>query len=326
MRSATQCQIGDVSLSPSSYSLSAGILTLTPAYDIKLQTPGSKSVKVIATGYIDATVSQTLSAGIVTQWEITTQPVAPTDNHGTLSTQPVITLKDQYNNATGNGLVTASASSGWILGGTKTVNASTGIATFSGLTAGTADYSALSGATIVFSTSGLSDLTSSAFDIPAYSSASTDYYRTKTTGNWNDAATWESSPDNSNWFDATAYPDANANTTTLLHNVTYTGTPATVGNVTVNSGVTLTNTSSAIAVAAGKTLTVASGGTFENQASTGSSISAGSGSIQVNGTYKTTALNVANSALAFTNISFASNATLNIIRYFKYSNSRILCL
>lgn len=308
----TDVKIDDVSLSPSSYSLSAGVLTLTPANDTKLQTPGSKSVKVIATGYIDATVSQNLSAGVVTQWEITTQPVAPTKNQGTLATQPVITFKDQYNNVTGNGMVTASASSGWILGGTKTINASSGIASFSGLTAGTADYSALSGATIVFSTSGLSDLTSSAFDIPAYSSSSTDYFRTKTTGNWNDAATWESSPDNSNWFDATTYPDANANTTTLLHNVTYNGTPATVGNVTVNSGVTLTNTTTAITVAAGKTLTVASGGFFDNQINS-VTINAGTGgAIQVNGTYKVTNTTGLSTVLAFTGVTFASGSTLYI--------------
>jgi len=308
----TDVIVGGVSLAGSAYSFSAGTLTLSPANDSKLQTNGAKSVVVIATGYNNATVSQSISAGAVTQWAISTQPATPSTNHGALATQPIIIFKDQYNNVTGSGSVTATASSGWALGGTTSISASSGVATFNGLTASTADYSALNGATITFSTSGLSDLTSNTFNIPAYSSATTDYFRSKITGNWNDAATWESSPDNSNWFNATAYPDASANTVTLLHNVSYAGTPTTVGNVTVNSGITLTNTGTAISVASGKTLTIASGGVYENQASTGASISAGSGNIQVNGIYKTTALNASTSALSFTNISFASNATLNI--------------
>ncbi len=136
-------------------------------------------------------------------------------------------------------------------------------------------------------------------------STATDYFRTKATGNWNDNTKWQSSPNSgTDWYDATLYPDANATSVSISHNVTYAGTPSSVGNVTVNSGVTLTNTTTSIAVASGQTLTIASGGTLDNQASTGATITAGSGSIQVNGTYKMTAVNASGSVISLTNINF----------------------
>ena len=43
----------------------------------------------------------------------------------------------------------------------------------------------------------------------AYSNP-TDYFRSKNSGNWNDASSWQSSPDNSIWSDATLSPSINA--------------------------------------------------------------------------------------------------------------------
>jgi hypothetical protein len=142
-------------------------------------------------------------------------------------------------------------------------------------------------------------------------SSTTDYFRTKATGNWNNASTWQSSPNTgADWYDATVFPDASAGSVTLLHNVTYNGTPASISNATVNSGVTLTNTTTSIAVASTKTLTISSGAIFDNQIDN-AAITASSGSIQVNGTYKYSN-STAGGNLTFTNVVFGSSSTLYV--------------
>src|SRR4030042_1104693 len=39
-----------------------------------------------------------------------------------------------------------------------------------------------------------------------------NYYRSRISGRWDDASTWESSTDSINWSDAIAFPDFNSNT------------------------------------------------------------------------------------------------------------------
>ena len=46
-------------------------------------------------------------------------------------------------------------------------------------------------------------------------SAETDYFRSITNGDWNSVSTWQSSPDNTNWFSATSSPNSSANTITI---------------------------------------------------------------------------------------------------------------
>jgi hypothetical protein len=85
--------------------------------------------------------------------------------------------------------------------------------------------------------------------------ATTDYFRTKTSGNWNDASIWESSvTGTSGWQDATITPTSAANTVTILntHAVTVTA------NVTADQIVV--QTGAQIIVNTGVTLTIASGG------------------------------------------------------------------
>ncbi|MEJ7820982.1 MAG: cadherin-like beta sandwich domain-containing protein [Chitinophagaceae bacterium] len=64
-----------------------------------------------------------------------------------------------------------------------------------------------------------------------------DFFRSKQSGNWNDVATWESSPDNVNWINATLTPDFNANTITIRspHSVTITAN-ITIDQTVINSG------------------------------------------------------------------------------------------
>ena len=77
----------------------------------------------------------------------------------------------------------------------------------------------------------------------------TGYYRTRATGNWNNIATWEVSPDNVTWYSAASSPDYNANTISILngHTVTVTANViadqvivSTGGVVVVNSGIIMT--------------------------------------------------------------------------------------
>ena len=153
------------------YSVSAGQITFTPSASSPanlLQTAGTLSVVVIANGYNDATVSQGVSFGAPTSLAMSVQPTAPSSNGGVLQTQPVISFRDQYGNAVTDATNTVIASVGsgaWTLGGNTSVNAVSGMATFSGLTVSSA--AAVTGATISFSSPGLTGVVSGTFNIPA---------------------------------------------------------------------------------------------------------------------------------------------------------------
>ncbi len=250
--------VGTNVLPTSAWSLSAGVLTLKPAQSAFLQSAGTYSITIQATGYNDDIVSQTIAAGVATQLSISTQPVAPAQNGAVLATQPVVQLKDQYGNPTGSGSVVASVSGGsWNLGGTTSVNAIAGTATFSGLTAGTSGGTLLNSATITF-TSGALSVTSSAFVIPAYVTSSTDYFRSVASTDWATASTWQSSPNGVTYYAASTAPTATATAVELQSpfNVTMNNS-TTVGNVTIDNGATLSmGTSTVLTFTTGKTFLV----------------------------------------------------------------------
>lgn len=78
------------------YVLSAGNLQLKPSgLNVLLTTSGSKSVKVIATGYFAATVTQIIDAGVPTGNSTATISAALAANTSRTIT---VTAKDQYNN------------------------------------------------------------------------------------------------------------------------------------------------------------------------------------------------------------------------------------
>jgi hypothetical protein len=131
-----------------------------------LQSSGTKSIVVNATGYSGATVSQTIGVGAPAKLAMNTQPAAPSTNGGALATQPKVNIVDQYGNTTtSTASVTAAVGAGtWTLGGTTSVAAVSGTSTFSGLTATSA--AAVTGATITFTSGTLTAVTSNAFNIP----------------------------------------------------------------------------------------------------------------------------------------------------------------
>ena len=164
----TGITLGGSALPSGAYSTgTAGKITFTPSASALLQSPGTKAIVISATGYNDANINQTLGAGVGAQLSVTTQPGAPTFNGGALATQPVVAIRDQYGNATAStDNVTAAVGAGtWTLGGTATVAAVNGTATFSGLTATSA--AAVTGATIGFTSGTMTGATSSGFNIPA---------------------------------------------------------------------------------------------------------------------------------------------------------------
>jgi hypothetical protein len=62
----TSITVGGTALDVSAYSISAGQITFTPSASSFLQSSGSKSIVIIATAYSNATVTQTIGAGVPT--------------------------------------------------------------------------------------------------------------------------------------------------------------------------------------------------------------------------------------------------------------------
>lgn len=158
-----------------------GKIVFSPSLSAALQTAKtSKNIVVTATGYSNATISQTIGAGIPASIAMTTQPTAPATNGSALGTQPTVTVKDQYNNnvpsITVNAAVTTGQTSSWALGGTASANTNaSGLATFSGLTAtnNTSPNAPFSGSITFTPGTGAGTVTSNSFTIPATSPALT---------------------------------------------------------------------------------------------------------------------------------------------------------
>lgn len=144
-----------------------GKITFIPANSIYLQTPGTKTIIISSSTYKTDTVSQVIGVGAANKLVFNTQPTAPATNGGALAIQPIVKIYDQYNNQTAsNATVTATAVQGtWTLGGTTSVAGVNGIVTYSGLTA--TSTTAITGATINFTSEGLTGIQSSAFNVPS---------------------------------------------------------------------------------------------------------------------------------------------------------------
>ena len=144
-----------------------GTLNISPASNTILQTSGTYTITVVATGYSNDVVTQTIGVGAANKLVVSTQPAAPASNGSVLSTQPVVHITDQYGNLTSSTLsvVAAVGSGSYTLGGTTTIVASGGVATFTNLTA--TSLAAVTGATITFTAAGITGATSSSFTIIA---------------------------------------------------------------------------------------------------------------------------------------------------------------
>jgi hypothetical protein len=115
----------------------------------------------------------------------------------------------------------------------------------SGLTSGGTYYYRIT----AVNTTGASAVSSTQTVVLVDGSLATDHFRSVASGNWNAAATWESSHDGTTWSAATSGPDADATAISVRngHTITVTANVAaddlTIANgasVVVNSGVTFT--------------------------------------------------------------------------------------
>ncbi len=180
------------------YTITAGVLTLIPNLThLYLTTPGVYTITVNATGYNATSTLQTVLTGNATKLGISVQPTAPGYNGGTLATQPVIVVQDQYGNTvtTSTALINAAIGAGaWTLGGPSlSATSVAGVATFADLTA--TSLAGVTGATITFSSSGLTSVTSAPFNIP---NPPTTYYNVTGTGvNLADVNNWGLNADGS---------------------------------------------------------------------------------------------------------------------------------
>ncbi|MEI8202225.1 MAG: hemoblobin-interacting domain-containing protein, partial [Bacteroidota bacterium] len=163
----TGVKIGGTALTLNTdYVLTAGNLQLKPGgLNALLTSSGTKLVSISSTGYGDASVNQDLGAGVATKLGIKTQPAPPATNGSVLATQPEVYIQDQYGNkTTSTATVNAAVGIGsWTLGGTTSAAGISGVASFTDLTASSASFV---GATIVFTSPGLTSVTSNTFYVP----------------------------------------------------------------------------------------------------------------------------------------------------------------
>jgi hypothetical protein len=143
-----------------------GKLVFDPSQSALLQTPGTNTIVITATGYSTNSITQVVG-GVPAKLAITTQPKAPVADGGALTNQPVVQVRDAFNIPVFStaAIVATPVQTTWTLGGNTTKNAANGTATFSGLTAFSTN--SVTGATITFTSAGLTSVTSSAFNIPA---------------------------------------------------------------------------------------------------------------------------------------------------------------
>ncbi len=183
-------------------------------------------------------VNITNSAAATTQLLITPAIASPQFSTAPFAPSPVITVADQYGNATpSNAVVDAVLSSttgSGTLGGTAEVTATSGIATFSNLKF-TLGGSASENIVVYFTSTGLTSATNALVTVNPI-----PIYRSVASGNWNDTNAWQSSLDNgATWTTpATLVPAGGNNLGVMITNgVTVTITNSmTQDYVTVNAG------------------------------------------------------------------------------------------
>lgn len=138
-------------------------------------------------------------------------------------------------------------STGTLTGSPVTATPSAGLATFATLTHTVAE----TGRELTAASGVLTSATSAMFDV-FDASSTTDYFRSKASGNWNASSTWESSSDNATWIPASLTPTSAANLITIQspHVVTVTSA-ANLDQATIDAGSTLEVSSATLTISDG---------------------------------------------------------------------------
>ncbi len=234
--------------------------------------PNSGAITLSFNGTIDflnspvtiANLTQTV--GTAKKLVFTTQPGNATAG-SVFGQQPVLKAVDQFENTSTVGLpgsaVIALTSGTGTLSGTTTVNfAGNGTVTYTNLQISTAGVKQLT-----VSASGLTAAVSNTFTVLP-GQAITDNFRSRISGNWATASTWERSPagDGVNWTTATTAPDAgSANTITVRngHIVTI-STSRTIDQTIVEPEGEIDLTGGTLTIANGTGTDLDVSGSFEN--------------------------------------------------------------
>lgn len=101
-------------------------------------------------------------------------------------------------------------------------------------------------------------------------SSTSDNFRSKTTGNWSNTTTWESTSDNVNWINATLVPDGSARVTVLSGHTVTLDQNAGVSALTINTDATFVSgdatprTLTVVKSTAGSAATLTNNGTWTN--------------------------------------------------------------
>lgn len=143
--SITGISVNNNTLPSSAYTLGNGSITFHPGSGDNtnpLRTSGDQTIQIISSKYEDSNVYLTMHPGTAVSMTVTTQPNPDLSSGDAFIGQPVVALKDQYSNictdgASSTATVTATAEAGtgtWTLGGSVTVQASSGVVSFTNIT------------------------------------------------------------------------------------------------------------------------------------------------------------------------------------------------
>jgi len=184
------------------YTVSASGITIIPNSGTNaavLRTSGTITILVAAPGYTTRTISQIVSPGTATKLAITTQPAPSATLDGVLlTTSPIVVVQDVYGNTVTSSTATITATVGtgssqyFSLGGVTSLGATTGVATFTGITAINRSATNITGF-ITFTSSGLTSVTSGAGVTPMTIQKPNTYYWVGTPGGVQNATAWSSS-------------------------------------------------------------------------------------------------------------------------------------
>ena len=291
----TSVRVGGVALTPFvDYDISPGIIELLPSgLNTLLTTAGSKAITIMATGYTTVSLTQIIGVGNPAKLAVKTQPKSPITNGALLGTQPEIFIQDQYGNiTTSTATINATVGYGsWTLGGNATAIASSGIASFTNISA--TSVICVMNATITFISPGLASVTSNGFNVPFPLS-----------GNYTIGATG----------DFTSFTKSDG----LFATINASGISGNV-SISVNSNITDENGATSLSEwveygGSGYTLTIQpSGGVVRTVSGT----VAGSPLFNLNGADRVTinGLNTGGNALILSNLSTSATANTSTIQY-----------
>jgi hypothetical protein len=188
--------------------------------------------------------------------------VQPTNTNANTTMTPAVVVST--NDANGNRDIDyiddiSITSSGTLVGGIANSTTTLGIGTFNTLV-----HSALGTGLVLTASSAPLAGTSTMFDI-AVVTAPTDYFRSKASGLWSASGSWESSPDNITWMNATLAPTSAANLINIksTHDISI-AADVTIDQTTVENGGKLSNTAGVITINDGlnEDLVIENGGVF----------------------------------------------------------------